>query len=163
MKIKALIFCSIFLISGCNTTVPTNSPDNTNNSQLITNGWKKFEVSNTTSNFSFYLPNDFAEVPVQGEDSLVKQYKNSTSNINLDFGGYSDPLDSYKSMAEYQESNTTISGKAAKIISYKNNDLYISAVNFPEVTSGLKLTISINSSDKDIKDNAKKIFESISF
>ena len=163
MKIKALIFCSMFLIAGCTSTVSVNSPNNTNNSQPINNGWKKFEVSNTTSKFSFYLPSDFAEVAVQGEDSLVKQYKNANSNINLDFGGYSDPLDSYKSMAEYQEINTTISGKIAKIISYKNNDEYISAVNFPEITNGLKLTISINSSDKNIKDTAKKIFESISF
>lgn len=163
MKINKIIFCSILLLSGCSSINQANPAGNTNTSQNITQGWKKFEVSNTKNKFTFYIPPDFNEEMVQGEDSIVKSYKNSTTSISLDYGSYSDPLDSYKTMPEYQETNTTISGKSAKIISSKKDDKYISAVNFPEISTGLKLTIYIESSDANIKDTGKKIFESISF
>lgn len=160
MKTKIIIFFSICLFSACSKLVQNITNSNTTGTKLVMNNWKKFEVLGNNNKFSFYITPDFTEVPVQGEDSIVKRYENTKSFISLDYGVYSEPLDSYKNMAEYEESNAS---KAAKIISYKNEGKYISAITFPQINNSLKLTVYIESSEKEIKNTVKKIFESINF
>lgn len=129
-------------------------------------GMQRIDVKEGDSvKFSFNLPAEFKEQQVQGEDSLVKSYKSETATLNLDYGGYSDPLTGYNQRSVYTERTTTIDKKQAKIISFYDQGQASAGVYFSDVgpQAGTKLTMFIQGSDKNLVEVAEKIFSSVDF
>ena len=163
-SLKAL-FCLLLCagLMGCSgaSAIPTPSPQASVAPAAIPSNWQKIDIE---QKFSFYLPPEFKEVKVQGEDSLVRQYKSETANLNLDYGGFSDPLTGYADKPGYKEQTLTIDGYAAKSISYGTAGAYVAAVHFAQAgpPKGVKLTVWIEGT-QNLAELGRQIFKTIDF
>ena len=127
--------------------------------------------------FSLLLPTDMRKEEVQGIDSYVGKYTRNEMQLSFDYGWYSNAQNYYCDQPEYQESQIQLSGKPARIISFKNdnqvigNDYrYIAGLYVPNASgdehehrSVDKLSVLIQFNNADDKAMANCILESVSF
>jgi hypothetical protein len=138
----------------------------------VPRNWKTVELSD----FSFSLPPDMRDEEVKGIDSAVWQYRNDGMILTIDYGMYSNSLESYKSQPGHHEEWFLIGGKRAKICTFQLDESFmntaedrdfsfISAAYFPEVreSSVAKLSIWVNAKGTGEQEAAKKIFQSVEF
>jgi len=125
--------------------------------------------------FSLLLPADMIEEEVQGTDSFVGQYNRAGMTLGFDYGWYSNPLNDHCDQPEYQESQIELSGKPARIISFRNEDQdftpgysYVAGLYVPNVfesESGAvdKLQADVQYNNAEEKAIARCILESVRF
>lgn len=158
-RISTLIIAGV-LVASCLAVVRSPKQD-------IPKGWVKIDLAS----FSFYAPPDIRNQKVRGIDSAVWQFRNRNMTLNLDYGMYSDNLESYKDESEYHAEWVRIDGKSAKVVTLRNstdasnkNRKYAAGVYFPEVSGPTtKLTVWAECVDVATRDSAKNIFFSIRF
>ena len=129
--------------------------------------WKKIDLTS----FSFYAPPDLRDQKVRGIDSSVWEFRNRTMTLRLDYGMYSDSLESYSNQADYQIEWVRIDEKPAKIVTLRLNAgvgrdkgrTYAAAVYFPGASGETKLSFLACCIDAATRDSAKKVFLSIRF
>ena len=134
----------------------------------IPSDWVKTDVDF----FSFYAPPDMRNKNAGGTDSAFWEFRNRAMTLRVDYGMYSDNLESYSDRAEYHGEWIRIDGKNAKVVTLRTNDAegpdkdrkYATAVYFPQtVGSATKLIIWAHCVDVATRDSARKIFLSIRF
>ena len=122
--------------------------------------WKKIDLRD----FSFAIPPDLKERDVRGIDSEVWEYRSRDLRLAIDYGMYSDDLDSYSDRPEYKAEWVSIDSKKAKVVTYRSGKSYVAAVYFPGLWgSDTKLGFSVESKSAAEQELSKKIFQSIRF
>jgi hypothetical protein len=165
MKIKTktpapiwLMFPALLALGGCSSTADgpaTPAPTE----------WQQVD---SNCDFFFKAPPEMKRQDVSGIDSCVGQYLGAGMDLSYDYGGYSDPLDSYSDNAEYAEESATIDGFDAKVIRLKlpNGGAlpYVVAAHFADIgKNGVKLTMWINCKGPAEVEMGRQILDSISF
>ncbi len=138
----------------------------------IPRNWKKVELGH----FSFSIPPDMRDEEVKGIDSAVWQYRSGGMMLMIDYGMYSNSIESYKGQPDYREEWFLIGGRRAKICTFQldeshmnteedRNFPFISAAYFPEVGEGsaAKLSMWVSANGAVEQESAKKIFQSVEF
>jgi len=83
-----------------------------------------------------------------------------------DYGGFSSDLREYKEAMQYEETQESIDGRAAKVVTAVSDEFLIAAVHFPRVereAEGIRLTVSANCQDGLGQQDALRIFRTITF
>jgi hypothetical protein len=161
MKVPALIWLILSTIPaawGCSSTadeMETTPP----------NGWQEVDSS---CQFLFQAPSTLKRTSFGGVDSCVGEYGGPGIMLSYDYGGYSDPLETYSGSADYKEEMTIIDGAQAKVISLRHTDgrelPYSIAVHFADIgKDSIKLTMWINCAGTTEMETGRKIIDSISF
>ncbi len=132
-------------------------------------GWRRIDARK----FSFLLPDDVKEVPVQGIDSLVGQYAGAEMAVSFDYGWYSNSLPRSDDKQGFTSEETEIGGKAVRIVTFMRPDdsddfSHVVGVHFPTVsTKGphrkKKLTLLVRYSKAAERPTALRIVRSIQF
>lgn len=112
--------------------------------------------------FTFRAPADMRKQDVQGIDSCVGLYKNTTLALNYDYGGYSDPL-LYSTKPDYQETPVLIDGQSGQLIKFRKEAGFVVAVHFPSLGDGVKLTAWVDCQDASAADTARLLISTIDF
>jgi hypothetical protein len=128
----------------------------------------EWQQVDSACDFFFKAPPEMKRQDVSGIDSCVGEYLGAGMDLSYDYGGYSDPLDSYSDNAEYAEESATIDGFEAKVISLKllnGSELpYVAAAHFADIgKNGIKLTMWINCKGPAEVEMGRQILDSISF
>jgi hypothetical protein len=112
---------------------------------------------------SFRAPPGTTGGETAGTDSCVTQYETVSCSLSGDAGGFSDPLTSYTSEAEYVEGDTVIDGRSARWITYDGPDsMYVAAVHFPAFAGeGARLTLYASCTSSDDRDEMLALFGTV--
>ncbi len=147
-SVAAIALAGLLLLSSCSPekSAPPEAPA----------GWVQFTASNA---FTFYGPSDLKEIPVQGIDSLVGQYKSSGIELYFDYGYYSSTLEEWASMPGYIRTNTNAGGRSAELVSTKDKI----GIVIPKVKGNIKLTMWADCSNDTALETAKKLLQTIQF
>jgi hypothetical protein len=135
----------------------------TKNSELVERGlnrpegWTTIDVRGL---FSFDVPPNAKEDPVQGIDSLVGRYRIGDIELGYDYGAYSSPLEEFSSEAGYARNTVEVDGWPADLVTTDAGNMGIA---FPKVPSGAKLTLHARYVKPESKDTVEKILLSITF
>src|SRR5262249_8157629 len=132
--------------------------------------WKKIDLDH----FSFYLPPDMKPDSVQGDDSIVWQYSNSSIRLTIDWGQYPGGFEPYRNEPEYKEEWIKIDGKTAHSWSFRlsedntvaviDDKRYDATICFVDTgIEGMKLTLWAGCKTKSDQETAKIIFQTIRF
>lgn len=120
--------------------------------------------------FSFRLPPEFKEVPVQGIDSFVRNYAGPGIDLSFDFGSYSNDFNGWDPTTKYEL--VKINGRKAKIGTgekgyYRDGESRLQAqVHFAGVYPGKtdpKLSMYASCATPEDIVTAKAIFKTIRF
>jgi hypothetical protein len=126
----------------------------------VPRGWKKIELRD----FSLEIPPGMKKRDVRGIDSEVWEYRSRDLRLAIDYGMYSNDLESYADRPEYKAEWISIDGKEAKVATYRSGKDYVAAVYFPGLWgSDTKLGFSVESKSATGQELSKKIFQSIRF
>ena len=136
----------------------------------VPSNWKEIDLGH----FLFYIPPDMKPESVQGFDSDVWQYSNSSIILNIDWGQYPGAFKPYRGRPEYKEEWIEINGKTAHFWSYHYSEEYITAaigdkrynatICFADTGIGeQKLTLRAYCKTNSDQQTAKIIFQSIRF
>ncbi len=153
-----LIVSALPAVWGCSSTV--DEPDTTPSDE-----WQPVDSS---CKFFFQAPVTLKRTSFGGIDSCVGEYGGPGMSLSYDYGGYSDPLESYSDNADYKEEMTVIDGFQAKVISLRFTDgrelPHFIAVHFPNVAeNSTKLTMVIDCAGATEMETGRKIIDSITF
>ena len=163
MKLKApaliwLIASVVPAVWGCGSTVsdPETTPSN------------EWQVVDSSCQFFFEAPGTLERTSFGGIDSCVGEYGGPGMKLSYDYGGYSDPLDSYSDNADYKEELKVIDGFEAKVISMRHTDgrelPYSIAAHFADIgKDSTKLTMWISCAGTTEMETGREIIGSISF
>lgn len=153
-----LIVSALSALLGCSSEVSEPVPP-------ASTEWQQID---SKCDFFFDAPPDMQRQAVTGIDSCVGELKGAGMSLSYDYGGYSDPLDSYSENVDYKEESATINGFQAKIISFRfmgDQELpYVIAAHFPDIgVEFTKLTMWITCAGPAEVEKGRQIIDSISF
>lgn len=152
-------FCLVLLACG-------GSDDDTGDaSGAVTVGadWVRVHAS---CGYSFDAPPHVHEAPVQGIDSCVNRWNVGTCVYHGDYGAFSSDLSEYRELPEYRESQRSIDGRSAKLVTARSESGFIAAAQFPEVGRGpvgTRLTVWATCEDASGQQEALAAWGSIQF
>ena len=160
LKAPALIWLIVPALSaawGCGSTV-SDSEDTPSN---------EWQVVDSSCQFFFEAPDTLKRTSFGGIDSCVGEYGGPGMTLSYDYGGYSDPLDSYSDNADYKEELTDIDGFQVKVISLRHTDgrelPHSIAAHFADLGKySTKLTMWINCAGTTEMETGRKLIDSIS-
>lgn len=144
------------LLFGCTVQLPADAPPPAQD-------WQKVEIK---GRFSFSLPPEMKQTPVEGMDSLVREYASPHVRLGFDYGWYSDPLD-YPGRVDYQAGMVEIDGRKAKLVTFRSADAQTDFANFAGIhladpgDGQNKLTMWARYQNPADLSQIKKIFQSI--
>lgn len=132
--------------------------------------WKEIDLGH----FLFHLPPDMKPQEVQGIDSTVWEYGNSSITLTIDWGQYPGAFEPYRDRPEYKEEWIKVGDKAAHFWSYRDSEEYITTtlgdkrynatICFADTgIAEQKLTLGAYCKTKSDQVTAKMIFQSIRF
>lgn len=132
--------------------------------------WKEIDLGH----FLFHLPPDMKPQSVQGIDSTVWQYSNSSIRLTLDWGQYPGGFEPYRDQPEYKEEWIKVNGKTAHFWSFRlsedntaaalDDKRYDATICFADTeTKRMNLTFWAGCKTKSDQETAKMIFQSIRF
>jgi hypothetical protein len=130
---------------------------------------KNWKEVNFEGKFKFSLPTSLSEADEQGIDSSVALWEGKGITVQVDYGLFSDPLTSYADRPNYNLSNEDISGHAARIVWFDQNDgSHLVAAHIHDLVerghaNARKLTIVVETSQEVGSEIAEKIIRSIRF
>jgi hypothetical protein len=110
--------------------------------------------------FSFDVPPNTTEDPVQGIDSLVGRYRIGDIELGYDCGAYSSTLEEFSSDEGYVRRTVAVDGWPADLVATDAGNMGIA---FPKVPSGAKLTLHARYTKRESKDTVEQILLSIKF
>lgn len=116
--------------------------------------------------YAFRAPPELMMQALQGTDSCVNGWATGNCVYLGDYGGFSSDLREYEEAMQYQETQESIDGRAAKVVTAVSDEFLIAAVYFPRVqreTEGIRLTVSANCQDGPGQQDALRIFRTITF
>ncbi len=116
--------------------------------------------------YSFDAPPDVTEETGQGIDSCVNRWTAGTCVYWGDYGAFSSDLSEYQTLPGYRESQRSIDGRSAKVITAGSESRFIAAAQFPEVggdSPGIRLTVSAECKDEAGQQEALAAWGSIRF
>ena len=126
-------------------------------------GWKKINLDH----FVFFGPRDLQDQKAHGIDSAVWVFSNESMTVSLDYGVYSNGLTTYSNQLEYREEWLNIGGRKAKVVTFRRDETlltydrdlpYVTAVYFPDVTSGgVDLEVWVSCKDVASQAEAKQV------
>jgi hypothetical protein len=111
---------------------------------------------------------------VQGIDSQVWRYSNSSIKLDIDWGMHPGSFEPYRGQPEYREEWIKVNGKTAHFWSFRYSEEYITAalgdkrydatICFADTeTKRMNLTFEATCQTKSDQETAKMIFQSIKF
>jgi len=113
--------------------------------------------------FSLWMHDRLAEVQVHPIDSNVREYRDDTLTLSVDYGHWSAPLDD--THAFYREA-LSIGGRRARIAAFaptSEGETHRWAVHFPDPAGDARLTVVLSSKAPIDRDLARGVFSSIRF
>lgn len=128
--------------------------------------WKK---ANFEGEFEFSLPAAMSEAKEQGIDSNVARWEGEGITVRVDYGMFSDPLTSYVGRPNYHLSNEEISKRAARVVSFDQDDgRHLLAAHFHSLAKGktadrANLTIVVETEPSVGREVASRIIRSMRF
>jgi hypothetical protein len=113
--------------------------------------------------YSFDAPPDATEDPAQGIDSCVNRWNVGTCVYWGDYGAFSSDLSEYEELPDYRESQRSIAGRSAKLVTARSESGFIAAAQFSEVGGGARLTVWATCADESGQQEALAAWGSIRF
>ena len=125
--------------------------------------WVPFQAS---CGYAFRAPPELMMQALQGTDSCVDGWATGNCVYHGDYGGFSSDLREYQEALQYEETQESIDGHAAKVVTAVSDEFLIAAVSFPRVdqeNERIRLTIAANCQDGPGQQDALRIFRTITF
>jgi hypothetical protein len=123
--------------------------------------------------FSFQAPCELVNKPVQGIDSKVGRYEGGGMTLTYDHGWYSDDLRDRDKLPGATVQQMTISGKSARVITFKSTNpsspapfgagVYFAEVGPAPGKAKVRMNMVVEGKKPQDQVTAKKMFESIRF
>ena len=140
------------------------------NNPTDTEAWQNI---NADGYFTFKIPPDMKEIPVQGIDSYVGEYQGPTTQLQFDYGLYSGFLKEYSRKPDYKKTSLNVHGRKAKLITFYNEETtlefpYVIAIHFPDLgiqseEGKTTLVVWVNCKTPEDYSVAERILKSIQF
>ena len=125
-------------------------------------GWVRVE---SACGYGFHAPADLMKRTVAGIDSCVDQWASASCVYSGDYGAFSSPLTEFEDSPGYAQTQESIDGREAKLVTAVSDDRFVAGVNFPQVHQGsdIRLTLVGMCEDEAGQDDAVRVLKSITF